>query len=132
MKTADGSGTTVVHHHNKHVGDKYQVGQAGAVGRDAKAENVNFQQVWNSGGFDSDALATELATLRKHLKSSGDSADTDVQVGVLAQAEQAAGAGDGPQAVSILARVSTPVLQTARDIGVAVAAAVIAKAIGIS
>lgn len=122
--------TTIITTYNKHVGDTYKVGQAGAVGKDARAENMTFQQVWIDGDFDAATLAKELETLRKHLRETDDSADADTQVGILAQAEKAATSGDGPGAIAYLKNASKSVLATAKAIGVNVAAAVIAKSIG--
>ena len=112
----------------EHMGDKYQVGQAGAVGRGAKAQDMNFQQIWNSGSIDAGELAKELATLRTHIRTTNDSVDADIELGRLAEAEQAASQGDGPKALSALKSVGKWVLDTARDIGVAIVASAITRA----
>lgn len=111
-----------------HMGDKYVTGQAGAVGPRSQAQDIHFQQIWNSGTIETADLAKELATLRQHLKSSATTADADIQIGTLALAEQAATEGDGSKALSILKSAAAWVLEGARDLGVSIAAEAIVRA----
>ena len=48
------------------MGDKYKTGQAGAVGPNAHAHDMNFNQIWSeiSGSIDTEKLGDELAKLR--------------------------------------------------------------------
>lgn len=115
------------------MGDNYKVGQAMAVGPGAQASNGTLQQVWNEAGGNIDLaqLAAELATLRTALRAEATSAEEDVAIGAIAQAETAAIAKDGPGAIAHLRNGSKWVLGVAEKIGVAVAISAIKTALGL-
>lgn len=115
------------------MGDSYKVGQAMAVGPNARASHGSFQQVWNEAGgaIDLAKLASELATLRTALRGEPASAEHDVAIGAIAQAEKAAAAQDGPGALAHLRTAGKWVLGVAEKIGVAVAAGAIKTALGL-
>lgn len=114
------------------VGDQYKVGQAGAVGPNALAHDMTFQQVWNesSAKLDLDTLASDLARLRLALKAEAESAEEDAAVGEIALAEVAAKRKDGPKALAHLKNAGRWALSVAEKIGVAVASAAIKTAMG--
>ncbi len=115
------------------MGDNYKVGQGMAVGPGAQASHGTFQQVWNEGGskIDLAQLAAELARLRTALRAESTSAEQDVAIGAIAQAETAAVAEDGPGALAHLRNASKWVLGVAEKIGVGVAAGAIKTALGL-
>jgi hypothetical protein len=114
------------------TGDTYNVQGAVAVGRGASAGNFAFYQTWqNLANQDTQALARDLAQLRAELKMRPTSAEQDLAIGELASAQIAAEAGDGPAALSHLARLGKWVVDAATSIGTTVAAAAIQKAMHI-
>lgn len=77
-------------------------------------------------------LARELADLRRAIKdqhTADDDPGIDVVVGALAEAQDAANRGDQASLARSLKRVGSTVIQTARDIGVELAAAAISRAL---
>ena len=114
------------------MGDKYEAGQAGAMGPGAHAHDMNFNQVWNQFGnsIDLPLLATELSKLRTELKEKATDADHDITVGSLALAEQAAEKGDGSKTLEYLARAGKWALDAATQIGTSIAAEAIKKSLG--
>ena len=115
------------------MNDYYQVGQAGAVGPNAMAIGQNFSQVWSkqAGEIDLNLLAQELHKVRDMARTSASGTpDQDVALGELANAEMAAEQGDGPKALSHLARAGQWALRIASEIGVPVAVKAIEAAIG--
>ncbi|WFE60045.1 hypothetical protein [Micromonospora sp. WMMD712] len=115
------------------MSDSYTVGQAGAVGRYAKAEQVNFQQIWDgaASGIDVDELSAQLKDLRAHLRKEADTAEHDESVAEVSKAQLAASAGDGPRAMTHLRQAGKWALSGATAIGTTVAAAAIKAALGI-
>ena len=115
------------------MGDSYTVGQTGAVGPNAHAENVSFQQIWqqSAGGLDTAKLAEELATLRDHLRQSANTPEQDESIAEISKARVAATDNDGPRALEHLRKAGKWALSGATAIGTAVAAAAIKAAIGI-
>jgi hypothetical protein len=113
--------------------DTYNVGQAGAVGPNARAQGFSLQQVWeqNAERIDLGALARELASLRSAMRNEATTAEHDVAIGAVAAAEVAANKGDGPAALVKLREAGKWALQVATAIGVAVAAAALKTALGI-
>ncbi len=116
-----------------HMGDRYEVGQAGAVGPGSHSEHNTFNQIWNksSGDLDLKQLANELTELRKGLAARATSPEEFVAVGQVAAAEKAAGAGDGPSALEHLKSAGTWVWDFATKIGVGVATAAAKSALGL-
>jgi hypothetical protein len=115
------------------VGDKYTVGQSGAVGPHAKAENIQFQQVWHQGlsGLDVAQLADELKLLRAHLRQVADTPEEDESVAEISKAQAAASEGDGVGAMQHLRHAGKWALDGATAIGTSIAVAAIKAALGI-
>jgi hypothetical protein len=116
------------------MGDKYEVrGQVGAVGRNAFAQHVTFQQVWqeHSPQLDLPQLANELETLRQELKRQATTREHDAAVAEVGAAAQAAERGDGPEALSRLQRAGQWALGAATAIGTSVAAQALRAALGL-
>ncbi|GAA3805867.1 hypothetical protein [Amycolatopsis tucumanensis] len=115
------------------MGDKYEVsGQTGAVGRNARAKDMTFQQVWQGEGdrLDLPRLAGELEILRLELKRQATTREHDAVVAEIGAAAEAAERGDGPETLSRLQRAGKWALGAATAIGTGVAAAAIKVAIG--
>ena len=115
------------------MGDKYEVGQAGAVGRGAHAENVTFAQIWNklSGDVDLGRLAGELEALRTALISKAVEPDHYIALGEIAAAEKASKTGDGPTALQHMAKAGKWVWNVANKIGIGVATAAAISQLGL-
>ncbi len=113
--------------------DRYEIGQAGAVGPGAHAKNMTFNQIWNksSAGIDVQQLARELASLREALGKKATDADHFVALGSLAAAEKAAQIGDGPKALEHLKSAGAWVWDVGTKIGIGVATAAAKGALGI-
>jgi hypothetical protein len=82
----------------------------------------------------SDDLVRELAELRAALRDKGRdhvTLRTDISIGALAEAEVAAREGDERRLVASLRKVGTEAVSTARDLGIGLAGAAIAKAAGL-
>jgi hypothetical protein len=116
------------------MGDKYTVGQAGAVGPQSHAHDMNFNQLWQQGAdekIDLTTLATELSLLRSKLKEEATEPHQDAAVGAIASAEVAAKEGKGPEALEHLAKAGKWALGVAEKIGVGVATAALKEALGV-
>ncbi len=74
-------------------------------------------------------LANELQALRSHLRTLA-TPEADLELGVLAKAEEAAKEGNGPKVLKILKGAGAWLAEGARDLGVAIAAEAISKAQG--
>lgn len=116
------------------VGDVFKTGQAGAVGPNAKAENMHFIQVLLSGidGHDLGELAGELETLRGSLLTEAKSAEQVAAVADVAAAEEAAKKGDAKGVLARLKSAGRWAFDVATKIGTTVAAKAIEKSIGLS
>jgi hypothetical protein len=112
--------------------DRYEVGQAGAVGPGSHASNINFNQIWNKteGKIDVEQLAGELTALRTALAGQASAPDHYVAVGEVAAAEKAAATGDGPGALEHLKKAGVWVWDVATKIGIGVATAAAKSALG--
>jgi hypothetical protein len=132
-----GRGTTVNYTEvvmgNKGSNDRYEIGQAGAVGPGAHAHDMNLNQIWYQmkGNFDLQGLASELEKLRNTLHSTASSQDEMIQLGAVAEAEKEARAGNGEKALEALRKVGKWVLGTAEKIGVGLAVFAIKRACGL-
>lgn len=115
------------------MGDVYKVGQAMAVGPNAKASHGSFQQISNEStdNIDLTRLATELKILRDALSGEATSAEHYVAIGAIAQAETAATVQDGPGAFGHLRSAGKWALGVAEKIGVGVATSAIKAALGL-
>ena len=113
--------------------DIYSAGQAGAMGPGAHAHDMTFQQIWNQskGDFDLQALASELAQLRKAMREQATSAEHDIAVGEVAAAEAATTKGDGPTVLGHLKKAGEWAFEVATKIGVSVATAALKTSLGL-
>ncbi|WP_224089908.1 hypothetical protein [Arthrobacter sp. StoSoilB13] len=115
------------------VGDKYEVsGQAAAVGPNAHVHHVSFNQLWlqKKDELDLGTLASELELVRVKARATATSPEEDDATAEAGKAQRAAEAGDGPTAMSHLARAGNWVLSIAEDVGAAVVSAAIKASIG--
>jgi hypothetical protein len=115
------------------MGDKYIVGQAGAVGPGAHANGITFNQIWNQieGTIDLPGLVAELAVLRRSMKDEATEPEQDIAIGAVAAAEQAAKSGNGPKALEFLKSAGKWSLDVAQKIGIGLATAAIKSALGV-
>jgi hypothetical protein len=115
-------------------GSKYiNKGQVGAMGDNAHADHMTFNQTVNntSESLDLVALAAELAQLRMAIKNKQDSSpQADVAIGEIAKAEIAAGEKDESGVRQHMKAAGKYALDTATTIGTTLAAEVLKKAIG--
>jgi hypothetical protein len=110
-------------HGDLKMGDTYQAGQAGAIGPNAHAHDINFQQIWNDKGghINLEKLQSELETLRNVMSEKAASSDHYIEIGNVAAAEKAVRDGSGEKALEYLARTGKWTLAVAQKIGVEVA-----------
>jgi hypothetical protein len=116
------------------MGDQYNVsGQAGAVGPNAHAHDMTFNQVWNKlqGNVDLAQLAGELGQLRKEMERRATEPAQKLAAGAIAAAEQSAQQKDGPKVVEYLKMAGNWALDVAKQIGVEVAKVAITGALGL-
>ncbi|MFE2716358.1 hypothetical protein ACFXKI_31395 [Streptomyces mirabilis] len=130
--SSQGPLNTVVIREVKHMGDTYNVpGQAGNVGPDGHVEGNTFQQ--QNGKietpFDLPVLAIQLEALRSAMKQEAKTAEHDMSIGSVAQAEATASNGDAPGTLAHLKAAGEWALKMARTIGVEVAALAIAHSL---
>ncbi len=114
-------------------GDRYEIGQAGAVGPGAHADHLTFHQIWNKCGsnIDIQKLADELTTLRNDLNKTASDPDQFVALGEVAAAEKAAKSGDGPTALQHLKQAGAWVWEVATKVGTGIAIAAAKNALGL-
>jgi hypothetical protein len=104
-------------------------GQAGAVGDNAHAHDMTFQQAWNESNIDLTRLAEELTRLRAAMKQETEGTrEQDKAIVAVADAEEAAIKGDGPTTLGHLKAAGKWTLGIAERIGVAVATEAIKRA----
>jgi hypothetical protein len=113
------------------VSDTYNVGQAGAVGRGASAENIRFEQLWTQTEGGAEELLAQLRRLREAMRNGATEPEHDLAVAEVAQAEVSVAKGDPDAARSHLAKAGRWALTTANAIGTALAAATIKSALGL-
>ncbi len=102
------------------MSDTYNTsGQVGAVGRSAEAHHMTFKQAWTqlSETIDLPALKQELAKLRLALRSEASDVEHDLAIAEVANAEVAAGNGDGSTVLEHLRRAGKWALSVATAIG---------------
>jgi hypothetical protein len=114
------------------MGDTYHAGQAGAMGPNAKAENISFVQILRDaiGQTSLADLASELAQLRSAMLPAAVDAQQDTVVAEVAQAEDAAKKGDASGVLMHLRNAGQWALEMATKIGASVAAKAIEKSMG--
>lgn len=116
-----------------HMGDKYSVGQAGAIGPGAHAHDMTFQQIWNQSAdsIDLQTLASELSLLAEAMREDASDPEDQIAIGNISAAQKAATTGDGPKAIEYLKNAGQWALQAAQKIGVDVAVAAIKSSLGL-
>lgn len=115
-------------------GDKYQTGQAGAVGPKSHAENMTFNQSWQQYEDIGDLpqFAIQLADLRKAMKIRTDgSVGHDNAIAAVGNAEEAAKAGDSGKMMECLKSAGAWAVDVAKDVTSSVVADVIKKSMGV-
>jgi len=103
------------------MGDQYHIsGQAGAVGPNAHAHDINFNQAWAqmAGKPDLAALADELQRLRTAMAAEAVAPEQHAAGGNVAAAEASARQGDGPSTLKYLKSAGKWALGVAEKIGV--------------
>jgi hypothetical protein len=114
------------------MGDSYNAQQAGAMGPNAKASNMSFQQIGtqNLGDVDLARLAAELRDLRAAMKSQSTEIGHDSAIASIGAAEEAADRADGPKVLKHLKQAGRWAFDVATKIGTTVAAKAIENAMG--
>ena len=114
------------------MGDSYNAQQAGAMGPNAKASNMSFQQIWTQSCSDLDLtqLATELRQLRAEMKSRSTEIEHDAAIASVGAAEQSASQDDGGSVLKHLKQAGQWALDVATKIGTTVATKALENAIG--
>ncbi len=115
------------------MGDRYEAGQVGAQGPYAHAHDITFNQIWHQtkGNIDLSILAKELSMLRGEMQKLAKDAKDYTEIGAIANAEIEAQNGNGPKALSALAKAGKWSLDIAEKIGIGVAIAAIKTVLGI-
>jgi hypothetical protein len=113
--------------------DNFQAGQAGAMGPNAKAENMNFIQVLRDSIGESSLgdLATDLERLRTAMLTESKTPEQDASVAAVAQAEDAAKKGNAQGVLSYLKTAGKWAGDVATKIGSAIAQKAIEKSMGL-
>src|SRR6266511_2475845 len=118
----------------KHMGSTYNVpGQAGAVGDNAIARNMTFNQIVNhfQQSIDLQALATQLAELRQAMsEKQGSSPQSAIALGKVAEAEIAAQEKNPSQVMMSLKAAGEWTLDFAKEIGKDVVVEAIKQSMG--
>ncbi|WNZ06173.1 hypothetical protein [Streptomyces sp. 11x1] len=113
--------------------DKYEIsGQAGAVGPEAHAHDLEFKQTQQHyrPQFDLAELARELEILRQELRQQATTSEHDIAVVEVGAAVEAAERGDEPETLNRLRRAGRWALEAATAIGTGVAANAIQASLG--
>jgi hypothetical protein len=115
------------------MGDKYSGAQVGAMGPNAHAHDITFQQVWNQiqGEVNLPVLTIQLERLRQAMRQQGATPEHDVAIGAIAAAQSAAAQGDGPTALARLKDAGVWAFDVASKIGVNLATAALKSALGL-
>ena len=116
-----------------HVGDHYSAGQTGAMGPNAQASSMTFQQIWNQNAANMDlaALQEELSLLGDAMRRDSSEPEHDIAIDEVAAAEAAARNGDGPSALEHLKKAGRWASDVATKIGVTVVAAAVNAVAGL-
>jgi len=118
------TGTTI--HGNQIV----TYGSVGAIGQNSTGTVNTFTHCWArmESEVDLKELGHQLEILRMEFRKSATTRQDDVQLGLLAEAEDAAESNDGPRVLKALSSVGRAILETAERIGTDIAAKVIVEA----
>ncbi len=112
---------------------KYDINASTVIMGNNQIQNVHSQQInFDSKEINLIDLANELCKLRNFLVSKSTSPESFIEIGELAKAEIEAKKGDEKKVIESLRRVGKLTLETAKEIGVQIAATVISKSIGVS
>lgn len=116
------------------MGDKYQAGQAGAVGPNAQAHDLTLSQTWNrlEGTVDLNQLAEELAKLRQEMKKEAVEIEHDISVAAIGEAHLAAVAGDGSKTIEHLRSAGRWAFDVAVKIGIPLAVEVLKESLDLN
>lgn len=116
------------------IGDTYQTGQAGAIGPNAHAHDMELSQTWNylEGSIDLAQLAEELSKLRQEMKKEAVEVEQDIAVVEIGKAEQAARVGDGSRMLQHLKSAGKSALDVGTKIGTTLAVEVIKDSMGLN
>ncbi|WP_154675545.1 hypothetical protein [Parafrankia elaeagni] len=114
------------------MGDNYTIGQAGAVGPNSHAHDINFSQLWSQKSSEIDLLSLkeDLAILKSAMAQQAADPEHFESLAQIARAENAASEGEGAASLSYLARAGSWALGIASAIGASVAESAIGAAIG--
>lgn len=117
---------------NNMSNDQYNISQAGAVGPNAKAENMTFNQIQlqHQASLDVIQLSEELKQLCEAMIKSATQLEQYIEIGALAKAEAEAKNGNKSKAFEALTKVGKWSLETAISAGTKVAAEAIRTSLG--
>ena len=116
------------------MGDQYNVhGQAGAVGPNAHAHDMTFNQVWNQleSRMDLGKLADDLGRLREAMDREAVEPGHRLAAGAVAAAEQSAREKDGPKVMEYLKTAGKWAWSMAEKIGANLAQEALKGALGL-
>lgn len=115
------------------MGDTYNIKQAGAVGPNAKAKDMVFNQINTQTGetIDLANLAQELSVLRARLKEEAVEPEHDKAIGAVAEAEIEAKRGNGEKVLEYLSKAGKWAFDVATKIGTTIAASAIKASLGL-
>lgn len=115
------------------MGDTYNVGQAGAVGPNAHAHDMTFNQIGGQieASMDLSELAQQLSRLRQTMSQEATEAEHHIAVGEIAKAEKAAKEKDASKVAESLKSAGKWALEVASKIGVSLAIDAIKQATGL-
>lgn len=119
---------------NMYIGDAYNInGPTGAVGPQANAYDINFNQLWGevSSEIDLPKLAEDLLQLRQELKEKAKEDEHYRAIAEVEEAEIAAKEGKGPKALEHLKNAGKWTFSVAEKIGTSLATAALKTALGL-
>jgi len=119
---------------NMYIGDAYNInGPTGAVGPQASAYDINFNQLWGevSSEIDLPKLAEDLLQLRQELKEKAKEDEHYRAIAEVEEAEIAAKEGKGPKALEHLKNAGKWTFSVAEKIGTSLATAALKTALGL-
>lgn len=104
-----------------HMGDTYNIGQAGAAGPNSKVEADEFNQTQEaasaSANIDTEKLAGELSALIQVLRAKADQAGASIDISKVEEAQAAAQQGDVDKALTALSGAGENAVNKAEEIG---------------
>ena len=117
----------------KKDGDTFNIGQAGAVGPNSKADHVHMTQGSNQNydELDLNALGKDLEILRLELKKLAQTSENDKAIGAIAAAEIEIKRGDRSKAKEYLKQAGIWTFDVATKLGVGLAIVALKTALGL-